>query len=117
MATLDRRRFVRLRVEEPTRDSYMDPSRPDQQTIDISVVMPCLNEEQSVGVCVAKAWEGIRLTGLRGEVIVSDNGSIDDSVASSSRGWGEGRPPAAPGIWERLSGRICRRPRHNHRHG
>ena len=49
--------------------------------IDISVVMPCLNEEDSVGICVSKAWEGIRRTGLRGEVIVCDNGSADNSRA------------------------------------
>jgi len=49
--------------------------------IDISVVMPCLDEEASVGICVAKALEGIRRSGLRGEVIVSDNGSTDKSEA------------------------------------
>jgi len=49
-------------------------------TVDISVVMPCLNEEDSVGLCVAKAWEGIRRAGLSGEVIVADNGSSDRSV-------------------------------------
>ena len=48
---------------------------------DISVVMPCLNEAASVRSCVEKAWEGIRRTGLVGEVVVSDNGSTDDSVA------------------------------------
>lgn len=50
-------------------------------TLDLSVVMPCLNEQDSVGGCVRKAWEGIRATGLRGEVIVADNGSSDRSVA------------------------------------
>jgi hypothetical protein len=49
--------------------------------LDLSVVMPCLNEEASVGLCVRKAWEGIRRSGLRGEVIVVDNGSTDASVA------------------------------------
>jgi len=49
--------------------------------IDVSVVMPCLNEEESVGQCVTKAFEGIQKTGLRGEVVVSDNGSTDSSVA------------------------------------
>ena len=53
----------------------------DQGVIDISVVMPCLDEEDSVGLCVSKAWGGIRKTGLLGEVIVSDNGSSDQSVA------------------------------------
>jgi glycosyltransferase involved in cell wall biosynthesis len=42
--------------------------------------MPCLNEEQTIGPSVSKALEGIRRTGLPGEVIVSDNGSTDRSV-------------------------------------
>lgn len=46
---------------------------------DITVVMPCLNEEASVGACVADALEGIRRTGLSGEVVVCDNGSTDAS--------------------------------------
>jgi Glycosyl transferase family 2 len=53
----------------------------DRGVVDITVVMPCLNEADSVGLCVMKAWEGIRKTGLRGEVLVSDNGSTDTSVA------------------------------------
>lgn len=52
----------------------------DGEVVDISVVMPCLNEEASVAICVEKAWEGITRSGLRGEVIVADNGSSDDSV-------------------------------------
>ena len=54
---------------------------PSQAAPDISVVMPCLNEAGSVGACIEKAWEGIRRTGLSGEVVISDNGSTDDSVA------------------------------------
>lgn len=42
--------------------------------------MPCLNEAPSVAACVAEALEGIRLTGLTGEVVVCDNGSTDDSA-------------------------------------
>jgi glycosyltransferase involved in cell wall biosynthesis len=47
--------------------------------VDVSVVMPCLNESDSVGICVRKALEGIRRSGLTGEVVVSDNGSTDGS--------------------------------------
>src|SRR5579875_1072366 len=50
------------------------------QEIVVSIVMPCLNEEKTIGACVSKALEGIRRTGLPGEVIVSDNGSTDQSV-------------------------------------
>lgn len=46
----------------------------------ISVVMPCLNEEATIGQCVSKAFVGIEHSGLPGEVIVADNGSTDGSV-------------------------------------
>jgi len=46
----------------------------------VSVVMPCLNEEATVGVCVAKAREWLRRSAVPGEVIVVDNGSTDRSV-------------------------------------
>jgi hypothetical protein len=49
-------------------------------SIEVSVVMPCLNEEKSVGVCVEKAIAGIAASGRVGEVIVCDNGSSDNSV-------------------------------------
>jgi glycosyltransferase involved in cell wall biosynthesis len=55
------------------------------QEIVVSVVMPCLNEEETIGACVTKALEGIRKTGLPGEVIVSDNGSTDHSVEIAER--------------------------------
>ena len=46
----------------------------------ISVVIPCLNEEAAVGTVVQKAWEGITRSGRTGEVIVVDNGSTDASA-------------------------------------
>lgn len=52
----------------------MPPAAPQ-----ISVVIPCLNEEAAVGGVVEQAWEGIERSGRTGEVIVVDNGSTDDS--------------------------------------
>lgn len=46
----------------------------------LSVVIPCLNEEQSVGQVVDMALEGIARLGIPGEVIVVDNGSTDRSA-------------------------------------
>ena len=46
----------------------------------VSIVMPCLNEEGTVGICVAKARQWIAASGLPGEVLVVDNGSTDQSV-------------------------------------
>lgn len=47
---------------------------------EISVVIPCLNEEEAVGTVVEQAWEGIRRSGRPGEVIVVDNASTDRSA-------------------------------------
>jgi len=48
--------------------------------VEVSVVMPCLNEEQTVGECVRKAQKALLDLGVTGEVIVADNGSTDRSV-------------------------------------
>jgi len=49
------------------------------QKIEVSVVIPCLNEADTLGNCVTKAMEAIRNSRLLGEVIVVDNGSTDSS--------------------------------------
>lgn len=46
----------------------------------VTAVMPCLNEERTVGLCVAKAMATFRAIGIDGEVVVADNGSTDRSV-------------------------------------
>jgi len=47
----------------------------------VSVILPCLNEEESISETIAEAWEGLRSGGYDGEVVVVDNGSTDRSVA------------------------------------
>ena len=53
--------------------------------VDITVVIPCLDEEEAVGSVVQRAWEGIERSGLTGEVVVVDNGSTDRSAAIAER--------------------------------
>jgi glycosyltransferase involved in cell wall biosynthesis len=52
---------------------------------EVSVVMPCLNEENSVGICVRKAKEVFAREGIRGEIIVADNGSTDCSCVVAEK--------------------------------
>lgn len=52
--------------------------QPPNQT-ELSIVMPCLNEADTLAVCIRKAFTGIELSGIKGEVIVADNGSVDGS--------------------------------------
>ncbi|MFO0966708.1 MAG: glycosyltransferase [Gemmataceae bacterium] len=49
--------------------------------IELSVVMPCLNEARTVGVCVDKARQTLDRLGVAGEVVIADNGSNDGSQA------------------------------------
>jgi len=48
--------------------------------VEISVLLPCLNEEMGVGICIAKIQEVFERENLSGEIIVIDNGSIDRTV-------------------------------------
>lgn len=52
-----------------------------EQPIEVSVVLPCLNERETVGICVSKAMATLEKAGISGEVVVADNGSTDGSIA------------------------------------
>ena len=70
---------------------------------DVSIVIPCLDEAESIAGCVEEALIALRRTGLETEVIVVDNGSRDGSGplalgSSTSRGAATATPtsPASP---------------------
>jgi glycosyltransferase involved in cell wall biosynthesis len=67
-------------VQGVERDGDAAP-RAQETTLDVSVVMPCLDEAETVGACVAVAQRELERLGLDGEVIVVDNGSTDGSGA------------------------------------
>src|SRR5260370_27046432 len=48
--------------------------------VEVSVVIPCLNEANSLAHCVDKARKAFQAAGLSGEVVVADNGSTDGSI-------------------------------------
>jgi len=48
--------------------------------MDLSVVIPCLNEQDTIGICVTKALNQIKKNNINGEIIVADNGSTDNSI-------------------------------------
>ena len=48
--------------------------------IEVSVVIPCLNEANSIAFCIDKALKAFAEAGIRGEVVVGDNGSTDGSI-------------------------------------
>jgi glycosyltransferase involved in cell wall biosynthesis len=57
-----------------------DSTRDSSETFEVSVVIPCLNEANSLGLCVRKALDAFAKSGIHGEVVVADNGSTDGSI-------------------------------------
>lgn len=52
----------------------------ESRPVEVSVVIPCLNEANSLAFCVDKAVKAFKAAGLCGEVLVADNGSTDGSI-------------------------------------
>jgi glycosyltransferase involved in cell wall biosynthesis len=50
-------------------------------TVEVSIILPCLNEEQAVGQVIDEAWRGLENADVEGEIVVVDNGSTDRSAA------------------------------------
>jgi len=57
----------------------------NKSKIELSVIIPCLNEEDTLKDSIEEAFEGIKISGIHGEVIVSDNGSTDNSVSIAKK--------------------------------
>ena len=51
----------------------------------VSALIPCLNEERTLAICIRKAFEAFERRGVAGEVVVGDNGSTDCSVEIAER--------------------------------
>ncbi len=81
--------------------------------MDITILMPCLNESETLALCINKAKSWLKKSGLKGEVLIADNGSTDGSqsiakdlgalvVSVSEKGYGSALyhgAMAAKGKW------------------
>jgi len=54
-------------------------------TIELTILMPCLNEAETIARCIEKARIGIEHSGVPGEILIADNGSTDGSQAIAER--------------------------------
>ena len=73
---------------------------------ELSVVMPCLNEEDTLGTCISKALRAMGEKGVAGEIIVADNGSTDRSVEIAKSMGARVVPVAERGYGAALQGGI-----------
>lgn len=49
------------------------------ESCELTILMPCLNEAETLGTCIGKAFDFLKRNGINGEVLVADNGSSDGS--------------------------------------
>lgn len=52
----------------------------EQNKIELTILMPCLNEEKTIGLCIEQAKAYLNDADCTGEILISDNGSVDSSV-------------------------------------
>ncbi|MCB1600666.1 MAG: glycosyltransferase family 2 protein [Lysobacterales bacterium] len=74
---------------------------------EVSIVMPCLNEAETVATCVRKARESLEKHGIEGEIIVADNGSTDGSQALAEAAGARIVDVREPGYGAALMGGIA----------
>src|SRR6267378_2907551 len=87
-----------MAVETTSLASSNETSSADA-AVDVSIVMPCLNEAETLATCIEKAQTSLREHNVSGEIVIADNGSTDGSqeiarslgarvVAIATRGYG-----------------------------
>jgi Glycosyl transferase family 2 len=74
--------------------------------VELTVVMPCLNEAETVATCVRKAVGFLAASGISGEVVVADNGSTDGSQALAQDAGARVVPISEKGYGNALMGGI-----------
>lgn len=59
----------------------MDSPPPSEKaSIELTILMPCLNEAETLEICILKAQKYLKTSGVSGEVVIADNGSTDGSI-------------------------------------
>jgi glycosyltransferase involved in cell wall biosynthesis len=85
-------------------------SRPQQtllaDSLELSIVIPCLNEADTVGTCIEKALGWIRQSGINAEIILADNGSTDGSPRIAAAAGAKTFSVPEPGYGSALMGGI-----------
>ncbi len=83
------------------------PPRESPDAVEVSVVIPCLNEVETIGECVERARRALQGAGIAGEVLVADNGSTDGSQARAEANGARVVGVSARGYGNALMGGIA----------
>jgi len=76
------------------------------QPVELTILMPCLNEAETLAHCIERAKLGLQRSGVRGEIVIADNGSTDGSQAIAEKAGVRLVPVKAKGYGSALTGGI-----------
>jgi glycosyltransferase involved in cell wall biosynthesis len=103
LETVEGRRPERFGLKTETQ-----ASAGEQNECELSILMPCLNERETLVTCIRKAGDFLRRHSIRGEILVADNGSTDGSQALALAAGARVVHVEAPGYGSALRGGIMR---------
>lgn len=92
-----------LAIIEPTIEPLAEQG---ELAVEVTVVMPCLNEADTIATCIGKAQQALGQSGVAGEIVVADNGSTDGSQAIAQSMGARVVPVSARGYGNALMGGI-----------
>ena len=72
-------------ISTATLTSAVTESDRTDKEIEVSILMPCLNEAETIGTCITKATSFLARSKIHGELLIADNGSTDGSVQIAER--------------------------------
>jgi hypothetical protein len=75
--------------------------------IELTILMPCLNEAETIAICIGKARDYLARSGVHGEVLIADNGSTDGSIAIAEKAGARVVRVPSKGYGAALSGGIA----------
>jgi hypothetical protein len=96
-------------LAHPTGPDYDSPAHksPAHNEVELSVVLPCLNEAETLGICIAQIQAAFGAGNIAGEVIVADNGSTDGSQSIAESHGARLVPVGRKGYGNALMGGIA----------
>jgi hypothetical protein len=71
---------VSTQQADEVRGKPISSSDPLRREVELTILMPCLNEADTIGTCIEKATSFLARSNIHGEILVADNGSTDGSV-------------------------------------
>jgi glycosyltransferase involved in cell wall biosynthesis len=83
-----------------------EPAAPASESLELTILMPCLDEAETVATCVRKARDFLERAAVDGEVLVADNGSVDGSPELARAAGARVVPVAQKGYGSALLGGI-----------